>query len=255
MLRIVSLGAGVQSSAMLLMGLHGEFGDVPDAAIFADTTYEPRYVYEWLEFLKQEAEKLRPGFPIHVVRYHGLRSAEQDVLEAPLHFEGNGILRRQCTSKWKVLVLERKARELAGLKPGQRMDNPVVETWMGISADEITRMRESTNRWQVLRYPLIEKRLTRQDCRKWLERNGYPVPSRSACWFCPYRGTREWLELREKDPDSWEKAVRLDETIRNTPGFRSRLYLYSKNIPLSKLSELDKQLDLWEDECRAVCGT
>lgn len=88
MLRIVNLGAGVQSSAMSSMALHGEFGEVPDAAIFADTTYEPAYVYEWLDFLKEEASRLRPGFEIHVVRYHGLREAEQDVLEGPLHVEG-----------------------------------------------------------------------------------------------------------------------------------------------------------------------
>ena len=40
--RILSLGAGVQSSTMALMADQGAFGDKPDAAIFADTGWEPR---------------------------------------------------------------------------------------------------------------------------------------------------------------------------------------------------------------------
>lgn len=79
-------------------------------------------------------------------------------------------------------------------------------------------------------------------------------PHRSACWFCPYRGTAEWLEMRKLDPEAWRKAVKLDEKIRETPGFGGRLYLYAKCVPLAKITALDAQLDLWEDECRAVCG-
>lgn len=50
MLRVLSLGAGVQSSTLLLMS---ELGELPrlDAAIFADTGAEPSYVYAWLEWL------------------------------------------------------------------------------------------------------------------------------------------------------------------------------------------------------------
>lgn len=51
-IRILSLGAGVQSSALALMAKHGEIsGDMPVAAIFADTKAEPRRVYEWLNWL------------------------------------------------------------------------------------------------------------------------------------------------------------------------------------------------------------
>ena len=40
MLRILSLGAGVQSTALLLMSIRGEI-DRRDCAIFADTGWEP----------------------------------------------------------------------------------------------------------------------------------------------------------------------------------------------------------------------
>ena len=48
---VLSLGAGKQSSYMLLTALEGAYEYKPDIAIFADTGCEPRYVYEYLEWL------------------------------------------------------------------------------------------------------------------------------------------------------------------------------------------------------------
>lgn len=48
-MRVLSLGAGVQSSTLLPMAIEGELQI--DRAIFADTQWEPRAVYQWLEYL------------------------------------------------------------------------------------------------------------------------------------------------------------------------------------------------------------
>lgn len=61
-LHIISLGAGVQSSAMALMATAGEIGPMPDAAIFADTQAEPAACVfcpyhndrEWLRLKNEE---------------------------------------------------------------------------------------------------------------------------------------------------------------------------------------------------------
>mgnify|MGYP004150709721 CR=1 FL=1 len=57
---MLSLGAGVQSSRLLLGILEGEFGtpgeDAPSCAVFADTGWEPRPVYAWLAVLRERAE-------------------------------------------------------------------------------------------------------------------------------------------------------------------------------------------------------
>ncbi len=50
MLRVLSLGAGVQSTTLALMAAHGDI-DQPDLAIFADTQWEPREVYDHLRWL------------------------------------------------------------------------------------------------------------------------------------------------------------------------------------------------------------
>jgi len=53
-LTIISLGAGVQSSAMALMAAKGEITPMVDACIFADTGSEPAGVYSFLDWLEKE---------------------------------------------------------------------------------------------------------------------------------------------------------------------------------------------------------
>ena len=60
-LRILSLGAGVQSSTLLMKIYNGEIAPV-DAAIFADTGNEPKEVYDWFEFLKEKVESTENRF-------------------------------------------------------------------------------------------------------------------------------------------------------------------------------------------------
>jgi 3'-phosphoadenosine 5'-phosphosulfate sulfotransferase (PAPS reductase)/FAD synthetase len=49
--RVLSLGAGVQSTTLLLMMIHGEIPKA-DAVIFADTGWEPKTVYTHLSKLQ-----------------------------------------------------------------------------------------------------------------------------------------------------------------------------------------------------------
>lgn len=73
-LHVISLGAGVQSSAMALMAARGEITPMPVAAIFADTQAEPQGVYTWLDWL----EKQLP-FPIYRVSKGNLAKAATKV--------------------------------------------------------------------------------------------------------------------------------------------------------------------------------
>lgn len=63
-IRVLSLGAGVQSTTLLRMIIHGELEPVQHA-IFSDTGWEPRAVYDHLELLKTECEQA--DIPLHVV--------------------------------------------------------------------------------------------------------------------------------------------------------------------------------------------
>ena len=51
----LSLGAGVQSSALLVLGCMEEV-EKPDVAVFADTGDEPAWVLSYLKVLKEYAQ-------------------------------------------------------------------------------------------------------------------------------------------------------------------------------------------------------
>ncbi|MCK9513952.1 MAG: hypothetical protein M0R28_22370 [Pigmentiphaga sp.] len=69
-LRALSLGAGVQSTTMALMAAHEEIGPMPDCAIFADTGWEPKAVYDHLAWLM--SPNVLP-FPVYTVSAGSIR--------------------------------------------------------------------------------------------------------------------------------------------------------------------------------------
>jgi hypothetical protein len=251
MKRIISLGAGVQSSAMLLMSLLGAL-DRADCAIFADTQAEPRAVYDYLEYLKIHARKFR--FSIYEVTRGNI--LEDKWCKIPAFTDTNGragIIRRQCTSDYKINVINKKARELVGLKPRQKTKTPLVETWLGISTDEAGRMRDSSEKWKTNRYPLIEKRMSRTDCLRWLEENGFRRPPKSSCFIYPFHSDFYWRELYKNSPVEFEKACRFDERIRDSTKAKLErpVYLHRSLRPLRELPFLGdvNQLELFGNEC------
>ncbi len=128
------------------------------------------------------------------------------------------MIRRQCTADYKLVPIRRKLRELVGLAGRRSPKWPVVEQWIGVSLDESLRMKPSAEDWQVNRWPLVERRMTRRDCLLWLARHGYPEPPKSACIGCPFHSDAAWRRLRDGDPDAWADAVAVDRAIRT--GFR-----------------------------------
>lgn len=214
MKRILSLGAGVQSSCVLLMSCQGVLPKL-DAAVFADTQWEPKAVYQWLEYLKDVAAD--HGIPVYVTTRGDLRAdaihfrktggkASGDpgykrwasIPFFVLNQDGTiGKINRQCTKEYKIEPVERCIRrEILGLEPRKHAPAGSVESWFGISVDEMQRMRRSMSKWQTFVYPLVnwlwsptqplKVGYTRQDCLDWIQRAGYPRPPRSACLGCPF---------------------------------------------------------------------
>ena len=262
---VISLGAGVQSSTMALMAARGEITPMPDCAIFADTQAEPKHVYEWLDWLERHLP-----FPVYRVTHGNLLDAvltgNDGARFAPPPFytsnesgEKEGLLRRQCTREYKIQPIQKKLRELAGYLPRQRMKAGEVEQWIGISLDEIQRMKDAPEKWCNNRWPLIEKRMTRLHCLEWMRDRQYPQPAKSACTFCPYHDDATWQKMRETDPDSWAEAVRVDEAVRD--GFaktNQKLFVHRSLVPLKDVDftapNTDQDRFTFMDECDGMCG-
>tara|TARA_B100001540_G_scaffold9868_1_gene8672 strand:+ start:9327 stop:10133 length:807 start_codon:yes stop_codon:yes gene_type:complete len=264
-LTIISLGAGVQSSAMALMSAKGELPPV-DHAIFADTGAEPRRVYDYLLFLQDELP-----FPIHVVKHKegltkGLEDAAKEgkrVANPPLYTDSDGevgILNRQCTLDYKINPIKKKVRELLGLKKGQHAKDVHCTQWIGISLDEIQRMKLSMVKYITHVFPLVDKRMNRNDCLQWMKKNNYPEPPRSACVYCPYHSDNEWRLLRDNDPEGWQEAIRMDELLRDGTGkTKEKLYVHQQLKPLKEVdlttdTDRGQTLFSFQDECEGMCG-
>jgi hypothetical protein len=245
------------------MAARGEIDPV-DAAIFADTQWEPRKVYEWLDWLEAQLP-----FPVHRVTAGNLRdsmvsrstTAERFAsvpwfITAPDGSHGMG--RRQCTSEYKLVPLVREKRRLLGLAKGERVKRGEVlcETLIGISIDEVHRIRNSAEPWNVNSWPLIEKRMTRDDCMAWMDRSGYPRPPKSSCLGCPYHSDAQWREIKAR-PDEWADVLEIDEVIREPGrGIRGKQYMHAKRRPLALIDfdTAEAQGDMFGEDCQGMCG-
>ena len=268
MINVLSLGAGVQSSTLALMFADKRMQQpMPDAAIFADTGGEPAYVYTWLDWL----ETMLP-FPVHLVMWKdGLTANIKDSIAgqrfagAPFYTESDGKregqLRRQCTREFKVQPITRKLREMVGLEPGQRAKKGAIlaTQYIGISYDEVIRMRPSRSPWIKHEWPLVELGMHRQDCLDWMDARGYPRPGRSACTSCPYHSDHEWYDLKSNHPEDFAAAVEIDQLIRDgVRGTTQQLYLHRKLKPIDEVrfdtAAAAGQADMFNEDCEGMCG-
>jgi hypothetical protein len=271
-LRVLSLGAGVQSSTLALLAKHGE---VPmfDCAIFADSGWETKNVYVWLEWLEQQLP-----FKVYHVSGHRIWSPEiekesliTDPTKAnikswalvPMHLSmpsgKHGQLPRHCTESWKIRPIQQKLRQLLGLAKNQQAPRRiVVHSCIGISTDEFGRMKHSSEPWVKNVYPLIEEvKMSRQDCLAWMRDKGYPEPPRSACVFCPFRSNVEWSKLTAEEMQVatiYEKQKQECSASSDVPFVP---YLHRSLKPIDQVDFKEDKPDggtAWQGECDGICG-
>ena len=266
-MRILSLGAGVQSSTMALMAEEGAFGIKPDAAIFADTGWEPKPVIEHLNWLKKQL-----SYPVYICSKGNIRDDIKNAMSdagnrfasAPFFTKNpdtnkKGMLRRQCTREYKITPIMKQTRELMNVGYRKRFPKDKwIEMWIGISMDEIMRMKPARIWWQQNRWPLIEKKMSRDDCLKWYNGKDYRRPAKSACIGCPFHDDDFWADMKANRPEEFKDACEIDETIRRgNKKVNDQLFIHRSCVPLkdAKFKVKDKnQLDMFNQECEGMCG-
>jgi hypothetical protein len=258
MIRVLSLGAGVQSTTMALMAAHREL-EMPDCAIFADTGWEPGAVYTHLAWLR--SSNVLP-FPVHIVSAGNLRA---DALKRsnttggrfaaiPWFIDKNGktvMGRRQCTKEYKLRPIQRKIVELMDGKHPKHG----AEVMIGISTDEATRAKPSQVQYIENVFPLLDAHMSRQGCLDWLTRHQYPHPPKSSCIGCPFHNDIEWRGLTKAE---FADAAFVDRAIRHQPGFTYEQYMHRSLKPLDQVDlstpEERGQLNMFNNECEGLCG-
>lgn len=273
----LSLGAGVQSSCLALMAAHGEVGPVPDAAIFADTQAEPASVYAWLGWLTQQIRRCPHPFPVHVVTRgsltkqvltmrvtkDGRKFSSSDIPFFTMGANGaiGKIPNRSCTRDFKIHPITMAVRRFAGIKRGQKQ--VTVTQWIGISWDELQRVKDSREPWCQHRWPLVELRMRRHQCLEWMESKGYPLPPRSSCIYCPFHKNSEWRRLRDEEPNAWRDAVAFEKSLQEVKGCTDNMhatpFLHRSCVPLDQVDlstdeERGQGYFDFQAECEGMCG-
>ena len=264
----------MQSTVMCLMADQGKFTDKPDYAVFADTGWEPQSVYDTLDWLEEEL-----SFP--VIRTSNGRSLREDVqngvnaqgqpwMTLPVYLAGRngesrGINWRQCTKNYKIDPIRREVQKQLGVRPRQVLaPDTAVEMWLGITMDEIMRMKPSRNWWITHRFPFIDNTpMTRTDCEIWFAEH-YPdrALGRSACIGCPFRSSSSWMQVKESEPELFQEAVEIDISLRSKTHnagqmFRKDAFLHHRRIPLDEAVSLDAlefEENGFNNECEGHCG-
>lgn len=258
-LTVLSLGAGVQSSTLALMCARGEI-PMPELAIFADTQNEPASVYAWLEWL----EKRLPFPVVRVTAGNLARTASRVRISEtgnkylkpmiPAYIANGdgskGHAARHCTKDFKIDLILREMRK--------RRSGRMVHQYIGISFDELHRMKASKLPWLHNEYPLVERRITREHCLEWMDSQGFPRPPRSACVYCPFHSDAEWKRLRDEEPSEFAEAVRFEKRYQDSYA-RTALtgvpYLHASRQPLETVEFTgDPQIDAFGNECEGMCG-
>lgn len=253
-IHIISLGAGVQSSTMALMAAHGEITPMPDHAIFADTGDEPKAVYAWMIDLSKHLPfpiitvRKGPSLSSVLLKMVALGKGVGRFIAIPSYGSRGGMGRRQCTREFKIDLINRQVRKVTGGHRGKL--KPVM--WIGISLDEVGRMKPNRVKYITNIWPLIDKRMTRWDCERWLTAHGYPIPPKSACVFCPYHSDVTWRQIRNV-PEDWTHAVAVDRELNKRGEFVHKSLKPLDQVDFSTDEDHGQQV-MFGNECEGMCG-
>jgi hypothetical protein len=247
-IHVLSLGAGPQSTAMLLLACEGRIPGI-DAAIFADPGWQHEAVYRRVDRLARIAAGA--GIPLYRVSAGDVRADALDpgrrFASMPLWYRSSsgrdGTARRQCVRRYKTGPIKAKIRELLGYPPPARVPRGIyADLAVGLAADEIGRAREPDVRYLQFSYPLADLGWTTADCVLYLIDRGMIAAAPSACVGCPHHGNRWWRYLRDHEPDQWDDVVAFDHAIRHGhprasdrgQQLRGTYYLHPSRQPLDQ---------------------
>lgn len=244
---VLSYGGGINTVALMLLITQEK---MPlDEVVFADTGGEVPETYDYLsisrEYFKQH------GIPFKTVQT--LKHGKDDLY-------GNSwnrhvipsALWRWSTRDFKVRPIHRYYRSLG----------THINQYMGIAYDEVERMKDSRVDYVTNLYPLIDRRITREDCVRIIKDSGLPVPVKSGCFFCPFNSLDRWRWLYKEHPELYARAIKLEEHSKHFPEqrltdqvFRNRAKLTLRELGEAFESGSVAVLDQPEIPCGGECMT
>lgn len=233
---VLSYGGGVQSTTLLALALSGHIEI--DGVIYVDLgrAESPETRAYALDYAlpRAAAAGLRVAASTPQTLYEDMLR-KPSFVPVPFRVEG-ALLKRQCTYRYKIIPFRRLLR---AMYPGVSRRNPCVVA-LGYTIEELARMRDPDVQYYRHVYPLIDLRMTRHDCIARLRSEGWCVPPKSSCWFCPFRSASTKRALAEQYPDVARGWRELDAHVN---GWRAR---HGKDaIPIIEIETDERQSCMW----------
>ena len=260
-LNVTSYGGGVQSTSLLVLAAQGKidcktflFCNVGNDSEHPATLkyvheiampYAEKHGIALIELQRTWQKGERAGQPVTL--YGQLTDPKSRTAGGiPVRLGKDGMPgNRSCTVDFKIRVVDRWLKEHGAKESGAKVG-------IGISLDEFQRMRKGPDPetpWKELVYPLIDLRMTRQDCINVIESTGLPVPPKSSCYFCPFHSIAVWQEMRNKEPELFQKACSLEDLMRQrAKGLGVDIWFTAKQKPLEKATTDLKQASLFDED-------
>ena len=204
MTEMVSFGAGLNSTAMVIMLVNdGWRGPI----VWADTggewpetlCYMRTFEDQWLRPRGLEITRLSPA--THADLYDDKRLGGLDGVET---------LEQYCLQRGIIPILavrwcsvQFKRNPLENWRGAHGLDRACL----GMSASEPRRIRDDPK----VRYPLWEEGITRGECRRIISEAGLEQPIKSGCFFCPGQRLDNWRRLYYEHRDLYDRAVALED--------------------------------------------
>jgi 3'-phosphoadenosine 5'-phosphosulfate sulfotransferase (PAPS reductase)/FAD synthetase len=227
---ILSLSGGKDSSALAVFMR----GKVPEMEyVFCDTQKELPETYEYLDRLQAYL-----GKPI--VRLNATRGFDH-WLQLYGNYLPSGRM-RWCTRMLKIKPFE------------EYVGDDVVVSYIGIRADENRDGYISTKPNIKAAFPFKQAGIVESDVYRILDEAGLGLPSyydwrtRSGCYFCFFQRKAEWVGLKERHPDLYEKA-KAYEKVDETTGVR---YTWSERESLQELEKPDRIAEIKRKQQAAI---
>lgn len=214
-MNMLSFGGGTNSTA-LLIGLYQR--QVPiDLILFADTGAEHPYTYQHIEKVRKWLrERNLPDITV-VKKYdkdgHRLTLEDECLRSGTLPSIAYGY--KRCSQKHKIAPQDKFCNNYPPFKEIWAQGGKVTK-FVGYDSGELKRWervqaRDAEDKKYRKVYPLIEWGWSRDDCIRVIQEEGFVLPGKSSCFFCPSMKKEEIIRLREEYPDLFERAIEMEK--------------------------------------------
>lgn len=243
-------GGGTQSGAIAALIAQGKL-PAPHIAYMIDTQREKSGTWPFVEgFIRPMLAKANVDLAIvpkdRFATVDLFGSNGQALMPGWTNITGQvGQLEPFCSGEWKRDVGSRYLRSIG-------IESATVS--LGISLDEMRRVRTPRRKWLQLAYPLIfTVPMRRSQCVAIIRAEGWTgdIP-RSACFMCPNQGDAEWIDMKLNYPADFAKACAVESEIRlKDPHF----YLHPSCVTLDQVDFFAQGTMFAERGCTMGCFT